>query len=229
MTALKNCWLRFAVVALLISLCIAKAPLAFAQAAKDAEHTAEAAAEAAMEDSPHGESGDHAKPNPLAIDPDLAIWTAVIFILLFAVLRTFAWPQISAALEERERKMEANIAEAQALNEAAKRLLAEHEAKLAATAGEVREMLDEARRDAEHTRKSIETKGHQAAQDELARALREIERAKDGALQDMAEKSVNVAIDLAGKMIRAKLTSDEQSQIVRDALSKLSAATPSKN
>jgi F-type H+-transporting ATPase subunit b len=229
MTVLKNCWLRCAVLALMISLCCAKAPIAFAQDAKDAEHKAEAAAEEAMEDSPHGGSGGHAEPNPLAVDPDLAIWTAVIFILLFAVLRTFAWPQISAALEERERKIADNIAAAQAQHEAAKRLFAEHEAKLAATAGEVREMLEEARRDAEHTRKSIEAKGHQAAQDELARALREIERAKDSALQDMAEKSVNVAVDLAGKMIRAKLTSDEQGQIVRDALSKLSASTPSKN
>ena len=221
MTDLKNCWLRFAVVVALMPLCAANAPVAFAQ---EAEHKDAAHAEAE-----HGAAGGSAQPNPLAVDPDLAIWTALIFILLFAVLRTFAWPQISAALEERERKIADNIAAAEAQNEAAKRLFAEHEAKLAATAGEVREMLEEARRDAEHTRKSIEAKGHQAAQDELARALREIERARDGALQDMAEKSVNVAIDLAGKMIRAKLTSDEQSQIVRDALSKLSAATPSKN
>ena len=221
MIPLKNCWLRFAAIAVLMALCPAKAPVAFAQKA-EAKNAAHAEAE-------HGTAGKHAQPNPLAVDPDLAIWTVVIFVLLFAVLRAFAWPQISAALEERERKIADNIAAAEARHADAKRLLAEHEAKLAAAAGEVREMLEEARRDAEHTRKTIEAKGHQAAQDELARALREIERAKDGALQDMAEKSVNVAIDLAGKMIRAKLTSDEQGQIVRDALSTLSAATPSKN
>jgi F-type H+-transporting ATPase subunit b len=232
MTVLKNCWLRFVVVALLVSLCFAKASVAFAQDAKDAEHKAEAAAEAAMEDSPHGGSagaGAAAAPNPLAVDPDLAIWTAVIFILLFAVLRTFAWPQISAALEERERKMEANIAEAQALNEAAKRLLAEHEAKLAATAGEVREMLDEARRDADSLRKRIEGEGHQAAKDELDRAVREIGRARDAAVQDLAVTSANVAIDLARNVVKTEISADRQQQIVREALSKLSAAAPSQN
>jgi F-type H+-transporting ATPase subunit b len=229
MTILKNYWLRFAFVALLISLCFAKAPIAFAQTAKDAEHKAEAAAEAAMEDSPHGGSGDHAQPNPLAVDPDLAIWTGLIFILLFAVLRTFAWPQISAALEERERKIADNIAAAEAQNEAAKRLFAEHEAKLAAAAGEVREMLDEARRDADSLRKRIEAEGHQSAKDELDRAVREIGRARDAAVQDLAVTSANVAIDLARNVVKTEISADRQQQIVREALSKLSAAAPSQN
>src|SRR6476661_8429765 len=70
-------------------------------------------------------------PNPLAFDPDLAIFTFVVFILLVIVLGKFAWPQISAALDERERKIQANIDAAQAQNDEAKRLLGEHEAKLA--------------------------------------------------------------------------------------------------
>src|SRR4051794_40411756 len=49
-------------------------------------------------------------PNPLAFDPDLAIFTAVVFLLLVGILGKFAWPQITAALDERERKIEANIA-----------------------------------------------------------------------------------------------------------------------
>lgn len=195
-----------------------------------------AASCAVAQQTEHAEPGhaaaasDHAaQPNPLGLDLDLAVWTLVVFILLFLVLKKFAWPQIVAALEERERKIAENIAAAEARHEEAKRLLAEHEAKLAAAAGEIRALLEEARRDAEHTRKSIEQKGHQAAQDELARAIREIERAKDGAIEDLAAASANVAIDLARKVIRDKLTAEEQSQIVRDALSKLTAATPSKN
>src|SRR5437870_13521471 len=53
-------------------------------------------------------------PNPLAVDPDLAIWTAVVFLLLLLVLGKFAWPQITEALEERERKIADNIAAAAA-------------------------------------------------------------------------------------------------------------------
>src|SRR4051794_39249210 len=70
-------------------------------------------------------------PNPLAFDPDLAIFTGIVFLLLVGILGKFAWPQITAALDERERKIEANIVAAQSQNDEAKRLLAEHEAKLA--------------------------------------------------------------------------------------------------
>jgi F-type H+-transporting ATPase subunit b len=196
-------------------------PCAFGQETEDATAHAPAAA---------AEHAEHASgPDPLAVDIDLAIWTGVVFLLLFLVLRTFAWPQIVEALEERERKIADNMAAAEARHEEAKRLLAEHEARLAATAGEVRALLDEARRDAEHTRKLIADKGHQDAQDELARALREIDRAKDAAVQELAVASANVAIDLARKVVREQLTPDQQSQIVREALGKLAAATPSKN
>jgi F-type H+-transporting ATPase subunit b len=175
------------------------------------------------------EAGGHAEsPNPLAVDPDLAIWTVVVFLVLLFVLGKFAWPQITAALEERERKIVDNIARAEALQNEAKRLLAEHEAKLAAAAGEVRALLEEARRDADHTKKAIEAEGQKAAKEELERALREIHRARDAAVQELAVTSANVAIDLAQKIIREQLTPEKSKQIVRDAVAKL-AAEPSKN
>jgi F-type H+-transporting ATPase subunit b len=168
-------------------------------------------------------------PNPLAFRTDLAIWTLVVFLVLFGLLSFFAWPQIAAALDERERKITDSIAAAQAKLEDAKKVLAQHEAKLAATAGEVRALLEEARRDAEHTRRSIAAKGEQDAKAAIERALREIDRAKDGAVHELAITSANVAIDLARKVVREKLTQDEQNKLVRDALGKLSAATPSEN
>ena len=70
-------------------------------------------------------------------------------------------------------------------------------------------------------KRSIEAEGRKAAEDELARALREIDRAKDGAIQELAVASANVAIDLAGKVIRDKLTPEQNNQLVREALAKL--------
>ncbi len=172
----------------------------------------------------HGEGA----PNPLAFSTDLAIWTLVVFIVLLWVLKKFAWPQISQALEERERKIADAIAAAEAQHEQAKRLLAEHEAKLAAAAGEVRAMLDEARRDADSVKQRIEADGRKAAQEELDRAVREIVRARDAATQDLAERSANMAIDLAQKIIREQLTPEKNNQIIRDAVAKLAAA-PSNN
>jgi F-type H+-transporting ATPase subunit b len=173
----------------------------------------------------HGESS-----GPLGFDPDLAIFTVIVFAALLFILGKFAWPQISAALLERERKIEEQIAAAMAKHEEAKLLLAEHEARLAAAAGEVRALLDEARRDAEHTRKRIEQEGHQAAQDELTRAIREIERAKDGAIEELAKSTANVAVEMARRVVQERITPDEHSALVRTALDRLAAvANPSKN
>jgi F-type H+-transporting ATPase subunit b len=159
---------------------------------------------------------------------DLAIYTFVVFILLLAILGKFAWPTIIKALEERERTINDHIAAAEARHEDAKRLLAEHEAKLAAAAGEVRALLEQARRDADHTKKSIEAEGQKAAKEELDRALREIHRARDAAVQSLAVASANMAIDLAQKVLREQLSPEKNSQIVREAVAKLSAE-PSKN
>src|SRR5215213_9634003 len=130
MTSLKSSPLRYAMLAIALAVVTAKVPRALA-----AEEKAASPVHAEAEEGKHGD------PNPLAIDPDLAIFTGVIFVALFLVLRVFAWPQITAALEERERKIAENIAAAEALQADAKRLLAEHEAKLAAAAGEVRVLL----------------------------------------------------------------------------------------
>ncbi len=194
--------------------------------AQDADHQVEAAADAAVE-AETGASG----PNPLAIDPDLAIWTLVVFLVMFAILKTFAWPQIAAAVDERERKIAGTIDAANAKLEEAKRILADHEAKLAATAGEVKEMIDEARRDAEVTKRRIEEDGRKAAADEVARGRVEIKRAKDEALQDLAVTSAKLAIELGERVVRDQLqiSPEHQARIVRDALEKLAAAAPSRN
>jgi F-type H+-transporting ATPase subunit b len=170
-------------------------------------------------------------PNPLAVDPDLAIWTAIVFVVLFLVLSKFAWPQISAALLLREKNIADTIAAADAKHQEAKKLLEQYELKLAAAAGEVRELLEEARRDAEHTKGRIVAEARKAADEEKDRAVREIDRAKDGALHDLAITSANLAIDLGRQVVREQLeiSPEHQDRIVRDALSKLAAAAPGRN
>ncbi len=175
------------------------------------------------------EQGGASDPNPLGFDPDLAICTLVVFGLLFFLLNKFAWPKISAALVERENRIESNIAEAAKKHEDAKLMLAQHEAKLASAADEVRELLEEARRDAEQTKAQIIEDAKLAADKERDRAVRDVERAADVALKSLAESSANVAVDLAGKVIQQNITAEQQAQLVREALSSLAATSPSKN
>jgi F-type H+-transporting ATPase subunit b len=181
----------------------------------------------------HGEAGHDeghggGNPNPLAIDPDLAFWTMIVFFCLFGILSTFAWPNISAALLEREQSIRNNIAEAAMKHEEAKQMLVQYEAKLASAANEVRGLLEEARRDAEHTKTQILAEAKTLADAERDRALRDVQRATDSAMKDIAETIANQAVDLAGKVVSRNLSTEQHSQLVRDALNTL-AANPSKN
>jgi F-type H+-transporting ATPase subunit b len=161
----------------------------------------------------HGEA-----PSPLVIDIDLAIFTVLIFVILLAVLWKFAWGPISAALDLREKKISDNIAAAEQLNQEAKRLLGEYEAKLTAAREEVRGILDEARRDAEHAGQEIVTKARADAQAEVQRGKHEIETATAQALNELAKTSANLAVDLAGRIVSAKLNAADHAKLIEDAL-----------
>jgi len=152
-----------------------------------------------------------------------------VFGCLVFMLNKFAWPPISAALLEREKRIEGNIADAEALHAEAKNMLAQHEAKLATAADEVRELLEEARRDAEHTKTQIIAEAKQLAGQERERAVRDVERAADHAMHKLVETSANMAVDLAGQVVKQNITPEQQAALVREALSKLASSSPSKN
>ncbi len=194
----------------------------------EADHV-DGAADAAHESTGHGAGAEHAAPNPLGFDPDLAIWTAVVFVVLFLVLSKFAWKPISHALEARERAIEANIAKAEGAAAEARAMLADYEKKLAGASDEVRAMLEEARRDSEHTKTAILAEARVAAREEHDRVMRDINTAKDQALKELAERSANIAVDLAGKIVQAQLSKADHAVLVQDAMTRMVGGKPAPN
>lgn len=156
--------------------------------------------------------------DPSELAGELAVYSLVVFLVLMALLSKFAWPKIAAALDARDRAISDNIAAAQEKHDQAAALLAEHQAKINAAAEEVRQMLEEARRDAEATKGQIVTEAREAADAERQRALRDIENAKDGAVKGLAEQSAALAVDLASRVVRQEISQERQSEIVREAL-----------
>lgn len=210
-------WLALGLIAVAT---LAALPAATALAADEASEAAHS------EDAAHGES---AGGNPLVVDPDLAIYTAIVFGLLLLVLYKFAWGPIVEALDAREKSVQDHIASAEAMHEEAKGLLAAHEARLATAKDEVREMLEEARRDAEATKSQIVSEADAAARAHRDRAVRDIEQARDGAVRQLAETSANLAVDLASKVVQQNLSADQQAELVREATTRLANSSPSSN
>jgi F-type H+-transporting ATPase subunit b len=193
----------------------------------DAAHTSDAAP-AAGHGSEHGSShaGGHGLGHePANVDPgqikgDLAIFTAVVFLLLVVILRKFAWKPISEGLEKREHHIAHEIHAAEKANAEAKRLLDEYQKKLEAAQGEVRAIVDEGRRQAEHIAQQVAAKAKADAESEMRRAMREVETAKDQALRELAETAANQALALAGKLLQQKLQPSDHARLIDEAMAK---------
>ena len=154
--------------------------------------------------------------------PDLAVYSLIVFLLLFATLWKFAWKPIAAALDKREANIRQDIADAEAARQKAQQMLAEHEQKLANVQDEVSEILAEARRDAEHTKRTIMETAQKEAEASKLRAITEIERARDGALTELfATASAQVA-EATEHVLGRSLNDDDRDRLVGEALSEFS-------
>jgi F-type H+-transporting ATPase subunit b len=180
----------------------------------------------------HSEIGTNPPPgvsretfeSPAEFRGDLAIWSFVVFLLLMGLLSAVAWKPIMEGLEKREQGIADTIAATQAASDDAKKLLASYERRLAEASEEVKAMLDEARRDADNLRQSIVSEARQAADEEKQRAHREIGMARDEAIAQLAETAGDLAVSVAGKFLREKISAEEQQRLVQESVASLKAA-----
>jgi F-type H+-transporting ATPase subunit b len=209
-------------------------------AADSEPHQAEVGQEADMhvaEDQPshgaaHGDPYDLAHQNatksledPAEFRSDLAIWTFVVFICLAGLLFKFAWRPVVEGLAKREQSIATMISDAKRSAEKAAEQLRSYEERLAAASAEAQQIVARAQKDAEVAKDQIIVEAQSAARRERERAVADIENAKNSALQEMATKSVDLAVSMASRIMRRQLKPEDQSQLIREALEQL----PSRN
>jgi F-type H+-transporting ATPase subunit b len=167
--------------------------------------------------------------NPAAIMADAAIFTFVIFLLILAVLIKFAWKPIAHGLELRERGIADKIEQARIAAEQATAQLQQYEARLAAATAEAQQIIAKARQDADVAGQRLISEAQAAASKERERAVADIGVAKNQALREIAEKSVDTAIGLARNIIRREVRPADHEQLIQDALKQFPASGSSLN
>lgn len=168
----------------------------------------------------HGEKFNPAKAlNPLlSFQKDTTIYTAVVFLLIMFFLGKFAFFPVVEALNKREQSVADNIASAEKANNDAKELLAQYQQKLNDAQVEVRQILEDGKKEAEQAGLAIVEKAKQASAAERAQSAKEIETATVNALQELATKSATLATELAGKIIKSKITPESQKDLIDKAV-----------
>jgi F-type H+-transporting ATPase subunit b len=154
---------------------------------------------------------------------DLTIWSIVIFVLLFLVLRKFAWGPILDGLNKREKSIESAVEEAKRVRDDMTRQRAEFQKQLDEANQQIPKLLAEARRDAELLKEEMRTQAAADINTERQRLRREIEVARDQALQDIWTQVANLATVISAQVIRRALAPDDHRRLVDEALTEIEA------
>lgn len=170
---------------------------------------------AASQEAEHGGGG------PLTVEGGLMFWTIVVFAILLAVLRKFAWPALLGAVEARERALEEQLAEARRNRAEAAALLEEHKKLVAEAKTTAHQIVAEAKTLGERERAVALEKTKQEQEELLARARREIAAERDRAVEDLRREAVDLSLAAASKLVGTRYDSDADRRLVTDYLAAL--------
>ena len=159
-----------------------------------------------------------AKPSLLSPNTGVMAWTLVIFVVLFLLLSKFAFGPIIAAVEAREKALEAAIAMAKSDRDAAALLLEEHRKAIEAARGEAQKFIAEGRATAESMKAEMIEETRKQQQEMLERARRDIEAEKVKAIDELRREAIDLALAGASKVIEKNLDDAQNRKLVESYL-----------
>lgn len=139
-------------------------------------------------------------------------WTCLIFLILFFILKKWAFPVINGMLKKREEKISTALNQAETTRMEMERIQAENKTMLAEARLEREKILEEAGQ----MKRRIEDESRAKAQSEyeqiLAAARTDIERERRMALDEIKAQMASFSIDIAEKVLGAELADKERQQ-----------------
>ena len=153
----------------------------------------------------------------------LLFWSIVSFgVMLFFVWK-FALPRVFEILDARERQIRNSLDEAERHRMEADRRLAEYENMVREAAEEAERHMDQARQHAQRLLDDNQVKIKAETDRMLSMARQEIERGQVKAIQDVRSATVDLAIQLAQRVLERNLSNEDRSRFMSDALQEVEA------
>lgn len=159
------------------------------------------------------------------ITPDFGLffWMAIVFIIVLAILWKWGFPSIVNMVNSRKEFIDDSLRKAHEANERLANIQKEGEAMLQ----NAREKQAQILKDAAETRDEIVVKAQEKATNEGSRLLNEakaeIEVEKQNAIRDIRSQVAEISVQVAEKIVREKLSSDEsQMELINKLLNDIS-------
>jgi len=151
----------------------------------------------------------------------LMIWTLLSFLVAFLVLRKWAWPAITEALDKRQHAIEESIDVAEHTRADAQKILDEYRERLREARAQADEIVTRARKAGEvHEREALE-KAKVQREELLEQTRRDIEAETRRAIQEIRNEVADLTVLATEKVTRKTLDEDDQKRLVEEALKEL--------
>ena len=136
----------------------------------------------------------------------LIIWTLLAFLIVFFILKKFAWPAIIGGLAKREKTINEALATAEKIKLEMAQMKSDNEATLAQAREERAAMLKEAK----ETKDKIIAEAREDAKTQAAKIIADaqasIHHQKMAALTDIKNQVGNLVIEVSEKVLRKELS-----------------------
>jgi F-type H+-transporting ATPase subunit b len=156
------------------------------------------------------------------IDPAIGLifWTTITFVLLLVLLGKYAWKPILTAIKTREKGIEDALSSAQSALNDMRELKSNNEKILNEARAERDVMLKEARDTKENIIAEAKTKATQETERILKSAREQINAEKNAAIAELKNQVATLSIDIAEKILKSELSSDEKQKTLVSNLMK---------
>ncbi|WP_279160955.1 F0F1 ATP synthase subunit B [Thomasclavelia cocleata] len=136
--------------------------------------------------------------------------------VLLLVFKKYLWVPVQNYFAKRAEFIEGTVNEAKDMNEKARKLMEESEEQARQAAVQYREIVNLAKEDALKTKATIQEQANQEYKAKLDQARREIEAEKVQAKAAMKQEIVEVAIDVASKVMNKEMDTKTNKALVED-------------
>jgi F-type H+-transporting ATPase subunit b len=157
------------------------------------------------------------------IEPKFFLTMVFAFVILFLILKKFAFGPIFGMLQARQDKIRGDLDDAEARRNEMVRLQKDYETRLAQIEDEARTKIQEATRQAQVAREELLHKAQADAQAIVARAREEVEREREIAKAEMRDQIAHLSAQVAGRLIKQTLDPNAHARLVDDVIAGIGA------
>jgi F-type H+-transporting ATPase subunit b len=152
----------------------------------------------------------------------LIFWTIVTFLVLLFILKKLAWKPILAMLEEREKKIQDSLDNAEQARNEAKTLLEKNNRMLKEARETSAQIIEKSKEQSEKMSRDIQARAQEESVRLIERAREEITREKKTAMNELRQETVDLGLAMAEKLIQGTIDRDVHKKLIESCIQNLS-------